>query len=599
MIEIKEKHIPELFFKRVAEMGDKPFLARRNKSGWETFSWKEIENRVVNFAFGLMSLGISKEDHVAIFSPNRVEWAISDIAILSAAKADIPIYPTNSAEEAEYILNDSSSVAIVLADETHLKAVLQVKDRCPALKHIIMMDKIADAPEEVLHFDDVIKLGENFDDKEELERRLESTKIDDMATLIYTSGTTGPPKGVILTHKNFLSNVYQAYNTHKEIFKPDKSCLSFLPLSHSMERTGGWYLAIFNGITIYYAQDAKTVVDDMKEVKPNFLISVPRLFEKIYAGIHQKVEGASPLKKKLFSLASNAGLDAIDYLTQHKPMPLFVKLRYMFFKRLVLDKLKVALGAENIEAVISGGGPLSVDVNRFLNCIGFPVHEAYGLTETTPVVAANTPAAFRFGSVGRAVADTEIRIAEDGEILVRGPQVMKGYYNKPEATAEAIDKDGWFYTGDIGKLEDDFLFITDRKKDLIITAGGKNISPQNIENSIVIDPYIETVVVIGDKKPYITALLVPDFEMLQQWAEENGVKYTDNSDLISKPEILKLYEDRIAIYNPQFARVEQIKKFRLLGKEFTQQSNELTPTMKLKRKVVSEKYSEEIESLYK
>jgi len=599
MIEIKEKHIPDLFFNRAAEMGDAPFLGRKMANGWETFSWLEIAEKVKNMALGLVSLGISADEHVAIFSPNRVEWAISDLAILSAAKADIPIYPTNSAEEVEYIVNDSKSVAIIVAEKNHLDNVMKVRDKCPSLKHIIIMDKIADAPEGVLHFDDIIKMGQDFADKAEFDRRLDATDIDEMATLIYTSGTTGPPKGVILTHRNFLANVYQAYYTHSEIFAAGKVCLSFLPLSHSMERTGCWYLDIFTRGTIYYAQNPTTVIDDMQEIKPNFLVSVPRLFEKIYAGVHQKVEQASPLKKALFNFAKNAGMDAVEYSSKNEPVPVFKKLKYNLAKKLVLTKLQAALGAENIEAVISGGGPLSVDVNRFLHAIGIPAHEAYGLTETTPTATANTPEHFRFGSVGKPVVDTEVKIAEDGEVLIRGPQVMKGYYNQPDATAEAIDKDGWFYTGDIGKFDDGFLYITDRKKDLIITAGGKNISPQNIENTVAIDQFIENLVVIGDRRPFVSALIVPDFIALKEWAEEENISYTDNADLIAKPEVLKLYEKRIALYNPQFARVEQIKKFRILDREFSQETNELTPTMKLKRKVVTSKYQGQIESIYK
>ena len=600
MMDIKEQHITEVFYKNAALRGDNPFMGYKEGGVWKTISWRETERRVRNLALGLASLGVNPGDHVAIFSPNRPEWGIADLAILSNGCADIPVYPTNSAEETEYILNDSGSKIVIVAEKLHFDRVMAIRDNVPTLTHVITMDRIEGAYNggSVLHFNDVMDLGAAFEDKGELDRRMAAIKQQDMATLIYTSGTTGPPKGVILTHKNFLSNMYQAHLSHPNTFVPGQRSLSFLPLSHSLERTAGWYLMIFEQGTVYYAENPTTVVDNMQELRPDFVVSVPRLFEKIYSGIVQKVEKAPPVKKALFNFASRAGGEAAEYITQNKPLPMLLSLRYALAKKLVLDKLKVALGADHIKVFVSGGGPLAVEINKFFHALGMTVHEGYGLTETTPITNVVTFEHFRFGTVGRAVADTQVKIADDGEILIKGPQVMKGYYNKPEATAEAFDEDGWFLTGDIGEINDGFLKITDRKKALIITAGGKNISPANIEGALITDRYIENAVAIGDARPYITALIVPDFEALNVWAEEKGITAPDNASLVKDPEVLALYKQQIDIINERFARVEQIKKFHLMDHSFAQETGELTPTMKLKRKVVNTMYSGDIENLY-
>ena len=600
MLDIKEKHVPEMFYNNVREMGDQTLFGWKEEGVWKTMSWREAGLRVRNLALGLISLGVGKKDHVAIFSPNRPEWGISDIAILSCAGADIPIYPTNSAMEAEYILNDSGSSVVIAAEREHLDRILQVRENVPGLNLIITMDKIDGVDDStVLHFDEVMALGERYEDKEELNRRLDAIDREDMATLIYTSGTTGPPKGVILTHKNFLANIYQSFLSHEEMFERRQCSLSFLPLSHSLERTTDWYVVVYLGGTIYFAESLLTVVDNMKEIHPHFVIGVPRLFEKIHAGIHEKLAAAPPRRRKIFAWAAGVGAEATAYLTQNRPMPLGLALKHRLAKAAVFNKVRANLGAERIRIFVSGGGPLAREINEFFNSLGLTVHEGYGLTETAPVATATDFKDFRFGTVGKPVKDTEIKIAEDGEILIKGPQVMKGYYNKPEATKEVFTEDGWFKTGDIGELEDGFLKITDRKKELIITAGGKNISPQNIENAVVADRYIENVVAIGDRRRFISALIVPDFEALEQWAEENNLFCGDRAELVWKPEVQRLYEGRIREYNELFSRAEQIKKFRLIDHSFSQEGGELTPTMKLKRKVINDKYGDMIEDMYR
>jgi long-chain acyl-CoA synthetase len=450
----------------------------------------------------------------------------------------------------------------------------------------------------VLHFDDVLEFGGRHSDPQALPERMSKIEPEQMATLIYTSGTTGPPKGVMLTHRNFLINARQAFHSHEEIFEQGQIALSFLPLSHSLERLAGWYLLIYCTGAVYYAESANTVVDNMREIHPNFIIAVPRLFEKIYAGMQDKLSKASAFKKFLFHWCAGVGGKAASYLAQGKPLPFFLGLKYRLAKRLALDKIRAALGADRLKLFVSGGAPLSRGINEFFHSIGMPIHEGYGLSETSPLTHVNTYKNFRFGSVGKPVLDTEMKIAEDGEILLKGPQVMKGYFNKPEATAETFTDDGWFKTGDIGIIDDGYLIITDRKKDLIITAGGKNISPQNLENAIVTDLFVETIVAIGDAKPFISALIVPDFAVLENWAKEKGILFASRAELINNPKTQRLFEERLAVYNEKFARVEQIKKFKLLEQSFSQEMGELTPTLKVKRKVVNQKYKALLEEMY-
>jgi long-chain acyl-CoA synthetase len=422
---------------------------------------------------------------------------------------------------------------------------------------------------------------------------------EDTATLIYTSGTTGPPKGVMLTHRNFLSNVLQAEHSHPNVFEARKDILlSFLPLSHSLERCAGWYLPMHYGCCVYYAESMLTVVDNMKEIRPHYAVSVPRLFEKIHAGVHEKVARTSPLKRKLFSWAVGVGDRRLDHSLENRPVPLALDLQHRLADALVLSKLRAALGLDRIKVFVSGGAPLAANINRFFHAIGVTVHEGYGLSETTPILTVNSFGATRLGTVGRAVEETEIRIADDGEIVVRGPQVMKGYHNQPEATREVLDQQGWFFTGDIGVLEDGFLRITDRKKNILITAGGKNVSPQNIEFALQAMPHVGQAVVLGDRRPFLAALIVPAFETLEPWARQHGIGFASREELVAHPEVRAHFETAVAAVNRDLARVEQVKKFALLPREFGQGTGELTPTLKVRRKVVLEMYKAQVEAMY-
>ena len=375
--------------------------------------------------------------------------------------------------------------------------------------------------------------------------------------------------------------------------------LHILPWSHSFGRTVGLYLMVHLGCTVSLAENFGTVLENLQEVRPTVMVSVPRLFEKVYAGILSQVEGATPLKKKLFFWTRDVALKSVDMLVQHKKLPLSLRLQYALAEKLVYSKLRTKLGVDRIKVFINGGGPLSVEIDRYFNGIGVSLHNGYGLTETTPVTHTNTFDVHVFGSVGPALKYTECKVAEDGEILIKGPQVMKGYYNKPEDTSAVFSSDGWFKTGDIGFIDDKgCLHITDRKKDIIITAGGKNIAPQNIENTLVADLFIEQAVIIGEGRKYLSALIVPNFEELAGYAGSKGISFADNDDLVRHPEIRAFYEKKINDLMKNYARVEQIRNFALLSTEFSMDSGELTPTLKMKRKVINDHYANVIEALY-
>ncbi len=599
-MKLTARHIPEVFFKNAELYGPDPFLGFKEEGTWKSWSWTEVKGKVLALARTLIKLGVNKGDHVAIFSPNCPMWAISDLAALSVGAIDVPIYATNSAAECEYILNDSTCKVCLVGTVDHLKTIQSIRDKVPSLTHVICLYPMAgdDAPG-VLSAAAALATEETPENRAELDGRLADLGPEDTATLIYTSGTTGPPKGVMLSHRNFISNVLQAEHSHPGIFVAREDVLlSFLPLSHSLERTAGWYLPMHYGCSVFYAESMLTVVDNMKELRPHFAVSVPRLFEKIYDGVHAKVATASPVKKLLFGWSVGVGCRCSDLTLEGRPVPALLALQHRIATKLVLAKLRAALGLDRIKVFVSGGAPLTAHINRFFHGIGVTVHEGYGLSETTPILTVNGFGTTRLGTVGKAVEETEVRIAEDGEIVVRGPQIMQGYHNQPEATREVLDADGWFYTGDIGVLEDGFLRITDRKKNIIITAGGKNVSPQNIEAQLQTIPHVGQAVVIGDRKPYLTALIVPIFETLEPWAKEQGVTFSSRDELVAQPRVRELFESALADINKDLARVEQVKKIKVLGREFGQATGELTPTLKVRRKIVLEMYGNEIEAMY-
>jgi len=594
-----EKSIAGIFHNRAEKYQYEPCVRYKKEGRYTDISWKEMQRMVTNLGLGLISLGVEKDDIVTIFSENCWQWLVADLASLSIGAADAPIYATNSGEEAAYIINDSGSRFLFVSDQDHLNRVLGVKSTLKGLKKIITFDPISAGDKDIISLDEVIKLGEEYKDKKSFDERLLSIEPEALATLIYTSGTTGPPKGVMLTHANLTANILQCYASHPIIGHQDVA-LTLLPWSHSLGRTVSVYLMLHIGAILSLAESFGTVMENMTEIRPTLMVSVPRLFEKIHAGIFSKVEKASPTKKKLFFWAVDVAMRAVDYRVQRKSMPWSLKIQYDLAESLIYSKLRHALGMDRIRIFINGGGALAVDIDRFFNGIGVNLHNGYGLTETSPVTNVNTFEVFEFGSVGPALPDTSVKIAEDGEILIKGPQVMKGYFNKPDDTKATFTADGWFMTGDIGRLDErGCLYITDRKKDIIITAGGKNVAPQNIENTLVTDPFIEQAVVIGEGRKYLSALIIPNFSELISYAKNQGIPFDDKADLIRKPEIVSFFDEKIKTLMKDYARVEQIRKFTLLPREFSIESGELTPTLKMKRKIINQNFAGEIEAMYK
>jgi len=600
MANFKETSMGAIFQNRVQEYGDKTLVKYKNRQGlWEEISWNRLNGMVRDIGMFLINKDIRPGDKVALFSPNRYEWWVADLAIISVGAVNVPIYATNSAEEARYIIENSDSKMCFVGTREHMDKILQIKDRLPNLREIIIFDDLDKTIPGVVTLQDAYKEGKAAQNKDEFDKRLVPINIDDVATIIYTSGTTGNPKGVMLTHKNFVANVNQVEMADPEFFMGDHTFLSFLPLAHSLERTAGYYLPIFLGHKVAFAESTEKLLENFLEIRPTFIISVPRIYEKMHSGILAKVAGAPPVKKALFNWAMGVARQNLPYVCENKKRTCPFAFKYNLADKLIFSKLKAALGLDRLHAAVSGGAPLSVSDAEFFLGMGIRVIEGFGLTETTPVTNANLPKHIKPGTVGPAVKDTTVKISEDGEILIKGPQIMKGYYKNEAATREAFTPDGFFRTGDIGEIDrDGYLKITGRIKDLIITSSGKNISPQNVENALLTSAFVEQLAVIGDKRKYLTALIVPSYPALESWARQNNVAFTGRKDLISKDEVRQLFETEVGQCMKDFAPIEQVKKFTLLETEWSQDTGELTPTMKLKRKIINQKYASQIESMY-
>lgn len=588
--------LTELFFGAMDRTRDRPVVMRARRNGdWATYGARDLLERVQHLSHGLLELGIRPGDHVALLSENRPEWAWVDYACLAARCADVPVYSTLPANQVEYILRDAGAVALFVSTETQLAKVLTHRDRLPALRHIIAFDPGL-ASGDVLSLEAVMARGRAAAGRYPRWRD-EALQVtaDDLATIIYTSGTTGEPKGVMLTHGNITSNVVASLEV-LGIVDGDE-CLSFLPLSHIFERMAGHYVMLHAGVTITYARSVETVAADMLDARPTLMLAVPRLYEKFYARALEKAS-ASPIRLRIFRWARRTGEAWADLVLAGRPVPAGLRLQRALADRLVFSKLRAATGGR-LRFFISGGAPLNAEIARFFYAAGMPILEGYGLTETSPVIAVN-PERPRLGTVGRPVPGVEVRIAEDGEILTRGPHVMRGYYNKPEATAEAIDADGWFHTGDIGRVDEDgFLSITDRKKDLIVTAGGKNIAPQPIENRLKTNRFIANAVMLGDRRKFPIALLVPEFEALRAWAATEGIEATDDGALATDPRVQEKMGQEARKHLRDLAQFEVPKKFLVLPRDFSIERGELTPKMSVRRKAVEQHYQEEIAMLFR
>jgi long-chain acyl-CoA synthetase len=587
--------LAQLFFDAV-ERYDKPDALQAKVNGvYQPISHRTLATRVQHIGLGLRALGVERGARVGILSENRPEWPIADYACLTTGLVDVPVYPTLPAEQIAYILRDAGVVALFVSTEVQAAKVAEIRTGLPALRRVIGLgDKVW--PGVDITFADLEARGKEAAASVSADRyRHEAltAKPDDLATLIYTSGTTGEPKGVMLTHDNFYSNV--AVCAHVLPFRNDVA-LSFLPLSHVFERMGD-YLMMACGVSIAYAESIDTVPTNMQEVRPAVMMSVPRLYEKMYARVLESALAGGPIKKRIFFWARRVADKWADETLAGRTPGGMLALAYRVAQTLVFSKLKARTGGR-MRYFVSGGAPLAPEINKFFYAAGLTILEGYGLTETSPVIAVNTPANFRIGTVGRPIPGVEVTIAPDGEILTRGPHVMKGYYNKPEATREAIDAEGWFHTGDIGELRDGFLAITDRKKDIIVTAGGKNIAPQPIENMIKTNKYVSQAVVLGDKRRFPVVLVVPNFEQLEKWAKIKNLLWTDRRQLLKLPLVQAKMEKEVLRKLSGLASFETPKKVGLLENDFSIESGEMTPSHKVKRRVIEKRYADRVDRLY-
>jgi len=593
--------IPELFEFLTEDYAKqtKSFVMMHKVDGkYQGITYEKFKEETDNLAYGLATLGITKQDKVAIISENRPEWVYSDMAILGLGAIDVPLYPSLTSDSIEFILNNSESKAIIVSNKFQLNKVLKIQSKCPKLKHVIVLnekDAIKENPK-IISFKETQRKGDKLkqDDPSYFKNSRHKVKKDDLCTIIYTSGTTGEPKGVMLTHWNILSNSKAALEI-LPIHETDV-WLSFLPLCHIFERMGGYYTGFASGGTMCYAEGIEAVATNLMEVKPTLMTSVPRLFERIYSKVIRNVESQSSSKQKIFYWALNVGKNYAQAQKSEK-VSAALSVQYKLANKLVLQKIREKTGG-NLRFFISGGAALARELGEFFEALGIIIIEGYGLTESSPVITANRLDDFKFGSVGKVMPGVEVKIAPDGEILARGPNIMQGYYKNKKET-DAVLKDGWLHTGDIGVFDaDGFLVITDRKKHLFKTTAGKYIAPTPIENLFVSSKFIEQFVLIGDSRMFLSALIVPDFESVREYADSHKIQYTTNEDLAKNSEIYKLIEKDMTKFQKQLANYEKVRKFVLLEKPFSIETGEITPSMKIKRKFVEERYRNLIEEMY-
>jgi len=590
------------FYDTAARFSSKPALMEKKNGVYRSMTYQEMKERVEQVAAYLLSHGLAHQDRVALLAENRPEWPIADMAIISSGLVNVPIYPTLTAHQLLYILNDSGARAIVVSKPAQLQKIVAIHHDCPQLKLVIVMDPPETLPEmrniEVVSLHSVLTEGEkllNQEGRAKLDERLNHAHESHRVSIVYTSGTTGDPKGVMLSHRNFASNARGAVKALG--FDSSQTSLSFLPLSHVLERVVNYALQ-FCGATIAYAESIDTIAQNLQEVHPSAFVAVPRVFEKIYNRIIQNIETEKPLKKKIFYWALEVGKQAAVYTSRGKPIPSGLSFKHKIADKLVFTKIREKTGG-NLKFAVSGGAPLMRELAEFFFAVGINIYEGYGLTETSPVICCNRPGAAKFGYVGLPIEDVEVKIAPDGEILARGPNIMEGYYNKPEATREAIDEEGWFHTGDIGEIDSEgYLKITDRKKEIIVMSNGKNVAPQPIENVLKTSPYIEQAVMLGNNQKYMAALIHPSLDMLDQYAREHKISVSSHKELLTHPEIHGFLEKEIHRMMADFARYEQVKKFALIEEELTQDNGFLTPTLKYKRRLINEHFAKTIDGLF-
>jgi long-chain acyl-CoA synthetase len=608
----------DLFVQRVKASGPRTVLRWKEGGVWRESTWNDWDRASREIAAGLRALGVGTGDRVCLLANTRPEWVQADVGILMAGGITVPIYQSNVPHECEYIINDSGAKAILVEDPAQLEKLYPHKDKLESLAKVVYIDAVSklakpDAKGRTqLTLRDVTGNGSDSDwlmsladlraagrrwlgeHAGELEKGWADIKPENPFTIVYTSGTTGPPKGVVLTHKNIVWECAAMHNVIP-VDETDEQLL-FLPLAHIFAKMLEW-LTVTKGSRIAFAESVAQVKANLSEVRPTFMCAVPRVLEKMYIGILGNRNASPPLKQKIFDWAFSVGKEVARLKEKRQPIPLTLALRNALATRLVFGKIQAVLGGR-IRFLVSGGAPLSKEIAQFFAAAGVLVMEGWGLTETTAGTCVNTPNRYAFGTVGAPVPGIEVKIAADGEILVRGGSVMTEYYNRPDATAEVIDAEGWFHTGDIGTIEDGLLRITDRKKDIIVNAGGKNIAPQNLEGALKSTPYISQVMVHGDKRPYLVALVTLNEENVVKWARDHGVQFSTPAELAKNEQVRKLVKQYIDELNAREPSYSSIKKFEILPQDFSQETGELTPTLKVKRKFTAEKYKELIDAFY-
>ena len=586
--------LTEKLLKVVERMPHERALSLRVNGRWEPMSSAEFLRRIAGLSSALEQLGVKTGDRVGLFAPNRPEWHIADFAILGLGAIDVPIYFNESPDRIVYILNHSGAEIVIVAGEMQTRRLMECRDRLKTVKHIICAAAPGDLGDDILRFETLVATtGEAM----VAEYRLRAARVtsEQIATIIYTSGTTGEPKGVMLTHNNLSSNEETSVDPYQ--MNPADSAVSFLPLSHVYERVTA-YAYLFHGVQISYVERMEDLPQALLEVHPTLAAAVPRVFEKLYANIIQKGHATVGWKRRIFDWAMRVAQESVRWKAYREDASYIMYYRWKIADRIVYSKIREGTGG-HFRAFISGGGPLSREIAEFFWAVGVPVYQGYGLTETSPVVSANYPGANKVGSVGKPIELVSVRLAEDGEILVQGPCVMKGYYLKPADTSAVISPDGWLSTGDIGRIDEDgYLYVTDRKKDLFKTAAGKFVAPQPIENTLKLSPLILNAALVGDARKFIAALIVPNFANVEAAARAQGRTFASHEQLAGDPWVRELIDREVARVNSNLAQYETIKRFALLDHDFTFDGGQLTYTLKLKRRVIAERYGQTIEALY-
>jgi long-chain acyl-CoA synthetase len=601
-------NLPEMFWNAVAMRGEMTLFRQKKYGLWQSLSWREVGEIVREAGMGLLELGFAVGETTSILGNTRQEWLFSDLAVLSCGGISSGIYPTDAASQVEYLTQDSNSVILFAEDDEQLDKALEVRERLPALRKIVVwdMDGLRDLhDEQVISFAALRELGRTrlarlgaVEADAEWRARVVSRRPEELAILIYTSGTTGKPKGAMLSHRNILQTI-RSFNMVIAQNENDER-MSFLPLCHVAERTGGAYYSIYTGTKLNFVENPETIPENVREIAPTVFVAVPRVWEKFYSGVSIALKESNAFERWAYNLAIGIGLEKVRRYEARQPISGGLNFAHWLARALVLNNVRKLIGIHRSRMLITGAAPISPDLVRWYMALGVPMLEVWGMTETGGGSTAMPIERIKPGSIGVPGKLNEVRLSAEGEIQVRGPNVFMGYLNQPEKTAETIDADGWLHTGDVGTVDDEgFYRISDRLKDIIITAGGKNITPSELENQIKFSPYVTDAVVIGDKRPYLVCLIMIDQENVEKFAQDNDVPFSNYVSLTRSVEVQKLIGSEIERVNQQFARVEQVKKFRLIERKLGAEDEELTPTMKLKRKLVSQKYAELIESMYR